>query len=564
MINKYFLEKGFKIRGPEDIMPVLDELSAFSISSKEDLENFIRNTAELYEKFSEDYAWTYINMTRDTNSKSYQEDFKLFNSKVKPLVSKKQFEFTKKIVESEFAPLLGSEYNEMLSRMRISVEIYNEDNIALGIEESDLSSKYQQIAGSTMVEFRGAKYTLTQMAKFLKSKDRSERKEAYDNAVKARLSIVDQNDEIFSKLIKLRVKMADNAGFDNYTDFRFKQMERLSYTLDDTKKFHKAVKEVCVPAAREILEQKKKTLGYDKLMPYDEYATAENDSELVPFKSIEEFIDKSIEVLSKVDARFGDVLRKLKDMNYLDLENRTGKAPGGYNYPLLTSNIPFIFMNAVNIHADMRTLMHEAGHAVHTVSTAGQFPYYYKDVPSETAELASMAMELLTMDKWDVFYKDEKALKQAKREQLEGILLFLPWCAIVDKFQNWLYDNPEHTAEERRNYFENLANEYGEDAYDWTDYLEYHKNKWQRQIHIVEVPYYYIEYGIAQLGALQVWRNYLQNGKSAVDAYINALKAGSSLSIPEIYEKAGISFDFTVETVDELMKFAFEEYRKLL
>lgn len=564
MINKYFLEKGFKIRGTEDIMPVLDEFSAVSIKGKKDLEAFIKDTAELYEKFSEDYAWTYINMTRDTNSKSYQEDFKLFNSKVKPVFTKKQFEFTKRIVQSEFAPLLCPEYDEMLARMRISVEIYNEDNIALGIEESDLSSKYQQIAGSTMVEFRGEKYTLSRMAKFLKSKDRNERKEAYDNSVKARLSIVSENDEIFNKLIALRVKMADNAGFDNYTDFRFKQMERLSYTLEDTKKFHKAVREVCVPIAGEILEQKRRVLGYDKLMPYDEYATAESGFDLVPFKTIEEFTDKSIEVLSRVDARFGDVLRKLKDMNYLDLENRTGKAPGGYNYPLLTSNIPFIFMNAVNIHADMRTLMHEAGHAVHTVSTADQFPYYYKDVPSETAELASMSMELLTMDKWDVFYDNEQALKQAKREQLEGILLFLPWCAIVDKFQNWLYDNPNHTIEERQNYFMKLANEYGEDAYDWTGYIEYHRNKWQRQIHIIEVPYYYIEYGIAQLGALQIWRNYLKNGKSAIDAYINALKAGSSLTIPAIYETAGISFDFSVETVDELMKFAFEEYRKLL
>lgn len=564
MINKYYLENGFTIRGPEDIEPAFSELSGISIDSVSALEDFIRTSAEFYEKVSEDFAWTYINMTRDTNNKDYEERFRMFNSKILPIFTKRQFEFNKKIVGSEFASELGEEYRQILEKMKISVEIFREENIPLQIEESELSSKYQQIAGSTMVDFRGGKYTLTQIAKFLKSKDREERKEAYDRAIEARKSIAKENDDIFDKLIALRVKMAGNAGFDNYTDYRFKQLERLSYTVDDTYKFHNAVKEVCVPIAREIYAEKCRKLGCDALKPYDEYGTAEDDRDLIPFSTAEEFTDKSIEVLDRVDSRFGDVLKLLKQKNFLDLENRNGKAPGGYNYPLLSTNIPFIFMNAVNIHQDMRTLMHESGHAVHTVSTAEQFPLYYKDVPSETAELASMSMELLTMDHWDVFYPDETELKQAKREQLEGILLFLPWCAIVDKFQNWIYANPGHTASQRSEYFDKLAMDFGEDAFDWSEYADYHRIKWQRQIHIVEVPYYYIEYGIAQLGALQVWRNYLNNGKKAIDQYMEALKLGSSLPIPEIYKAAGIKFDFSVEMISELMKFAYEEYRKLI
>ena len=284
---------------------------------------------------------------------------------------------------------------------------------------------------------------------------------------------------------------------------------------------------------------------------------------LKPFKTTDELIEKTIEVYSKIRPELGNNLIKMRGAGLFDLESRKGKAPGGYNYPLHMTNMPFIFMNAVGSHSDVSTIMHEAGHAMHSFQTAGLEINDYKNTPSESAELASMSMELMTMDYWDVFYDNEEDLKRAKREQIEGTITIFPWIMIVDAFQHWCYENPEHTPSMREGYFLKLLDKFSDGVVNWGGYEKYRALKWVYQLHITTVPFYYIEYAIAQLGALQIWKNYTENPDKAVSNYLSALSLGSSKPLPEVYDAAGIKFDFSEGIIKDLAAFAGKELEKL-
>ncbi|MDY6787374.1 MAG: M3 family oligoendopeptidase [candidate division WOR-3 bacterium] len=564
MTNMDQMKDDFTITQWADIKPYLDEILEADISSGKELEELIRMSGMVYEKLEEDYAWTYIHMTTDTENEEYRKAYSNFTQNILPEYERTVHRINKKFVGSEYFDSMSDEMEQIRKKIKLSIELFREENVELRKKISEITTEYQRLVGSLTTEFRGEEYTINQMAKFLKDKDRQTRKEAYDKVVEARLSIRDNVNEIFDRLIPLRQELAKNAGFDNYRDFRFKELQRTDYSVEDCRQFHDSVKEACIPVYEKLLEEKKRMLGIDTMFPYDKAAPAESEKKLKPFEDVDEFVAKSVKVFTKVKPRFGEILADIHKSGNMDLENRKGKAPGGYNYPLLKTGMPFIFMNAVKMHSDMRTLMHEGGHGIHAVLTREQFPFYYKSTPSEVAELASMSMELLTMDHWDEFYKDEDELKQAKREQLEGIIKIFPWIALVDKFQHWVYENKDHTPQQRAEAFKDMMLQFGESFFDWSDYDEYMKNVWQKQIHIIEMPFYYIEYGIAQLGALQIWKNSKEDKKKAIEQYLNALKLGSSRSIPEIYETAGIKFDFSGENISNLMEFTFDEYSKLL
>lgn len=564
MISRDFLKPDFTINSWDDLKPFLDEIEALEIDSPQTLENMLKVLGELYEKVSEDFAWAYINMTRDTNNKEYAEKFRMFSNDISPKFEQASFNINRKMVNSGYLDKINSKFRLIADKIKNAVELFREENLPIKVELTNLSSRYQQLSGSMTVQFRGQEYTVVQMAKFLKDKDRETRKEAYETVMEERGKHREEINEIFDKMLPLRQKLADNAGFENYRDFRFRELDRTDYTAQDCKTFHDSVIEAVVPVYEKVLKHKAAKLGIDRMRPYDKSAQSENEKKLIPFDTVDEFVKKTVDVFTRVNPEFGDIISRVDKKGQLDLENRKGKAPGGYNYPLLRTGLPFIFMNAVKLHSDMRTLMHEGGHAVHAVATKDQFPYFYKFTPSEVAELASMSMELLTMDNWDIFYSNADELKQAKREQLEGIILMLPWIAAIDKFQHWVYENPGHSVEQRENAFDGIVMEMGEKAIDWTGYEKQRKNLWQRQIHVFEIPFYYIEYAFAQLGALQVWMNYLNNSKKAIDDYYSALKLGSSKTIPEVYAAAGIKFDFSIETMGKLMDFLYREYEKLL
>jgi oligoendopeptidase F len=370
-------------------------------------------------------------------------------------------------------------------------------------------------------------------------------------------------DELFNKLIGLRHKVAQNADFENFRDYKFTAMGRFDYTPQDCFDFHESTQKEIVPILNQLASDRKEKLGLAELKPWDKAVDPTNKAPLVPFTNTSDLIEKTIECFNRLDPFLGECIKTMRKIKHLDLESRVGKAPGGYNYPLSEIGIPFIFMNATSTLRDLVTILHEGGHAVHSIVTKDLELVDFKHTPSEVAELASMSMELISMDHWNVFFENEDELKRAKKGHLEQIIQTLPWVAIIDKFQHWIYENPEHTIEERKTKWNEIFSTFSDTMTDWTGLEKFKDYFWQKQLHLFEVPFYYIEYGFAQLGAIAVWKRSKEDPKKGLDGYLAALKLGYTKSIPEIYKAANIEFNFSQEYIGELIDFVQVEMRKL-
>jgi oligoendopeptidase F len=367
---------------------------------------------------------------------------------------------------------------------------------------------------------------------------------------------------LFNKLIALRNQVALNAGFENYRDYMFAALGRFDYAPEDCFAFHAAIQQEVVPLIKQFNEKRTKELGY-QLRPWDLEVDTQNREALEPFTSGSDLLDKTVKCFRKVDDYFAWCIETMDNMQRLDLESRKGKAPGGYNYPMAETSVPFIFMNAASSTRDVETMVHEGGHAVHSFLSKDLELAAFKNCPSEVAELASMSMELISYDGQDEFYRTPEELKRAKEEHLEGIIKVLPWIATIDKFQHWIYTHPKHTADERKLYWIELSKEFGTGMVDWSGYEQVQSYTWQKQLHLFEVPFYYIEYGMAQLGALGVWRNFLTDKSKAVKQYKEALSLGYTKPIGEIYKTAGVEFNFSDTYIKSLMEFVKAELNKL-
>ena len=393
----------------------------------------------------------------------------------------------------------------------------------------------------------------------MESHNRNVREEAYRKIQERRLQDKAALNELYNQLIQKRHQEAINAGFTNFRDYRFKELGRFDYTKADCFAFHEAVKLHILPLVNIIYQQKKDKLGIDSLRPWDIDAEPEGTNALRPFKASEELINKSIDCFTKLRPFFGDCLKKMHELKHLDLESRMGKAPGGYNCPLAESGAPFIFMNASGQMNDVTTMVHEGGHAVHSFLAHPLALTGFKEYPMEIAEVASMAMELFSMEHWDVFFSNKEELTRAKEHQLERVITIFPWIAIIDKFQHWVYENPAHTVEQRTDKWNEILIEFQDSVIDYSGLENYRSNTWQRQLHLFEVPFYYIEYGIAQLGAIGLWKQFKKDEQKALDNYCTALSLGGTLTLPELYATAGLKFDFSPEQIEVLMEFVKEE-----
>jgi len=357
--------------------------------------------------------------------------------------------------------------------------------------------------------------------------------------------------------------VARNAGFDNYRDYKFRELGRFDYTPEDCFAFHEAVRKHILPLHKMLVENRRKRLGLDVMKPWDTDAEPEDTKPLQPFHTGEELTEKTIIVFNKLHPYFAYCLKTMQEMGRLDLDSRKGKAPGGYNCPLAESGVPFIFMNAAGTMGDLITMMHEGGHAVHSFVSHPLPLHSFKDYPMEIAELASMSMELFTMEHWDVFFDDPDELRRAQLDEIERVISVLPWIATIDKFQHWLYTNPGHTRDQRKTAWTEILNEFAPDSVDWSDQEAYRYYLWQKQLHLFEVPFYYIEYGIAQLGAIAMWRQYRENKEQALDRYMDALSLGYTKTLKELYATAGIHFDFSEEYIRELGGFVKEQLQSI-
>ncbi len=563
-IERTFLPKNLVVDKWETIEPFFKELLGREITSKESLEKWLKDTSELEAVISEDACWRQIKMTCDTTDKKLEEAFNFFCMEIQPGIQPYADALNKKLINSPFTQSLEPEkYFTYLRSVKKSIELFREENIPLQSELAVMQQQYGVICGKMMIEVKGEEYTLQQAAKFLESHDRNLREEVYRKINERRLQDKDALNDLYSELIKKRHQIALNAGFENYRDYRFKELGRFDYTKEDCFYFHEAVHKHVLPLVNKIYKKKKEKLQLSDFRPWDVEAEPEGTQPLTPFKTSEELIDKSIECFTQLRPFFGDCLLQMNTMKHLDLESRKGKAPGGYNCPLAESGAPFIFMNAAGQMHDVTTMVHEGGHAVQSFLTHNLELSAFKEYPMEIAEVASMAMELFSMDHWEVFFDNKGDLQRAKEHQLERTITIFPWIAIIDKFQHWVYENPGHSVAERDTKWMEILKDFSDDVIDYSGLDTYRENAWQRQLHLFEVPFYYIEYGIAQLGAIGMWMQYKKDPEKALDNYINALALGGTKTLPQLFEAAGLKFDFSPENIKTLMDFVSEEMEKI-
>ena len=563
--ERKFLGENFSVTSWENLKPYFDNLLERNLTSVQELKKWFQDRSELESVISEDMAWRYIRMTCYTENDEYLKAYQDFIQNIQPLIAPVSDKLNKKAWESTFIKDLTSVkgYDIMIRNLEKEIEIFREENVPLFTQISTESQKYAQISGAMTVEVDGKELTLPQASVLLMLPDRKKREEVYFKIAERRLKDKDSLDDLFTKLIELRHQVSVNADFKNFRDYMFKALGRFDYTPKDCFDFHNAIEKEVVPMLNVLSRERKEAMHIDSLRPWDKAVDPEGRDALKPFTSGKDLTEKTIEVFTKLDPFLGQCLAIMQAMGHLDLESRKGKAPGGYNYPLSEIGVPFIFMNATSTLRDMVTIMHEGGHAIHNFLTRDLELNDFKSTPSEVAELASMSMELLSMDHWNIFFRDEKELKRAKREHLEDIIETLPWVATIDKFQHWIYENPTHSMEERREKWNITFDEFTDTITDWSG-LQTPKNYlWQKQLHLYEVPFYYIEYGMAQLGAIAVWRNFRKDKQAGLNGYMNALKLGNMGTIPEIYKAAGIRFDFSPAYIHELMEFVKDELDKI-
>lgn len=563
--NRTYLPAEYRISNWDTLKPYYDELLNRPLDNPQAFGQFLKDLSELESVVSEDLAWRYIRMTCNTSDKHLEDAYITFVSEIQPNIAPYEDKLNQKLIASPYRDAYNSDkaYFIYFRAIQNAIELFRDENIPLLAELQTLSQKYGSITGAMSVEINGETLTLQQASNHLKSTDRELRKLAYETINKRRLESREELDQLFDSLIALRHRVALNCGFANYRDYMHRAMGRFDYSVEDCYKFHDAVEHVVMPLYRKLEESRREKLGYSSLKPYDLSVDPLLREPLKPFADGSELLAKTIACFDVVDPGFAANLKVMEQKQFLDLDSRIGKAPGGYNYPLAESGVPFIFMNAAGSLRDVETMVHEGGHAMHSFLSEHLELNAFKNAPMEVAEVASMSMELISMEGWDKFFSDPAELRRAMTEQLEGVISTLPWIATIDAFQHWLYTHPEHNRQERRQAWLEISSRFDTGITDMSGYEEYLAFSWQKQLHLFEVPFYYIEYGFAQLGAIAMWRNVLRNKEEGLEGYRRMLRLGYTKSIPELYEAGGIRFDFSADYVGELFRFVGDKLDEL-
>lgn len=548
----------------EDVAPSFEELLQRPIHSVQDLSDWIGERSDLEARLGETICWAYIQLSADSQNQQANQRYQYAVQHILPKLDPLDQALNQKLVASPYLNQLDARrYEIYLRNIQSSVELFQEENVALSTEVQLKTKEYARIFSQMMIGMDGKQMTLQQANSILEEPNRQRRRNIYHKINRRILQDTAQLDQLFDELLQKRHHMAKNAGMENYRDYAFQQLGRFDYSPADCQDFHQAVKTEILPILNALYQTRKQNLKVTQLRPWDLNADTAGQAPLHPFQGTEELLHKGIQCLERVNPEFGEIIQVVKHNGFLDLASRPGKRPGGYNMPLQATRMPFVFMNATNSLGDLRTFMHESGHAIHFFLTRDYPLLFDRKFTFEVAELAAMTMELLTMDHWHIFFSDEDELRRAKITQLEHVLKVLPWIATIDQFQHWLYTHPEHTQEERRAKWTESFHSFTPGVLDYSSLEQYIENLWHKQLHLFEVPFYYIEYGFAQLGAIALWRQYREKPEEAVAAFTRAMRLGNTRSIREIYAEAGIRFDFSQEYVRELGAFVRGEMEKL-
>lgn len=564
-MERTYLPADFTVTTWEGLKPFYEELVSRKIGSVEESYQWYLDRSELESAVSEDMGWRYIKMTCDTTNEEIKNAFNYFVTDIQPAMAPFSNELDTKALDDPFLDKLKAKegFDIVIKLLEKDKKVYRQENIPLFSEIEQTAHEFGAISAAMTVTIDDKELTMQQASDFLLQKDRSKREEAWKKINERRHQEKDRLHDLYTKLILLRHQTAVNAGYLNFRDYMFEAMGRFDYTPVDCFAFHDAIKDEVVPILNTLAKERKAALDIPNLKPWDLAVNYFGDTPLKPFTDANDLTDKTIDCFAKLDSYSADCIRTMKKIGHLDLMSRKGKAPGGYNYPLDETGVPFIFMNATQSLRDLVTMVHEGGHALHSFLTADLELNVFKHPTSEVAELASMSMELMSMEHWDIFFPDPKDLNRAKREHLESVLQTLPWVATIDLYQHKIYERPEHTLEERENIWMESFFPFSNSVTEWGSFEHYRLTAWQKQLHLFEVPFYYIEYGMAQLGAIAVWRNFKKDPAKGYQQYKNALAMGYTKSIPEVYKAAGIKFDFSKDYIKELMIFIKEELAAL-
>ncbi len=552
--KRRFVLENFDFYSASGVVRLYESLRDRVVASADELEAWLLDRSELEAAFDQAGSLLYIRMTCQTDNPDYAARYTKFIEEIVPAVRPLEDELNQKYLALRQQFPVDKKRFEVYDRSLMNdVELFRKENVNLHRDVALLSQEYQTICGAMTVHFEGEERTLPQMSKFLQETDRDLRQAAWLATAKRRFEEKDKLNELFDRMLKLRHEIALNAGCRNFMEYQFRAYHRFDYTPADCKKYHLAVEEIVVPACQKILQRRSVQMGLEKLRPWDTQVDALNRSALKPFSQVQELIMGVENIFTNIDPQLGAEFKEMADLKLLDLASRKGKAPGGYQNTLSEIRKPFIFMNAVGVDDDVRTLLHEGGHAFHAFACAKEPLYPYRHAPMEFCEVASMSMELLANDYLGEFYSEQDKQRSCS-SHLEDVVQLLAWVATVDAFQHWIYENPKHTCDERGQKWVEIYERFGGKFLDWSGLENLEATFWHRQLHIFEVPFYYIEYGIAQLGALQIWLNAKKDLPKAVADYRRALSFGGSRPLPELFESAGLKFDFSSETIAPLVK----------
>ena len=565
--KRRFVPSAVDLTDAKTVVGLYEQLEQRVIPSSKDLEQWLLDRSELDAALSQAGSILYIRMTCQTDDKQIAEAYTKFIQTVPPAVKPINDRLNRKYMQIISPPQAGgvrgggNRYEVYDRAIKTDIELFTVKNVPLQTKVDLISQEYQTVCGAMTVTFEGKEQTLPQMGKYLLEPDRSLRERAWRATAERRGQEKDKLEDVFNRMFQLRNEIASNAGFKNFIEYQFKAYHRFDYKPDDCKKYHETIEKFIVPLNARILQQRKKDMKLSALRPWDTAVDSLGRKPLKPFHEVPQLIDGTQNIFNKVDPELGRQFKGMKNLGLLDLASRRGKAPGGYQNTLAEARQPFIFMNAVGVDDDVRTLLHESGHAFHALACAADPLVDYRHAPMEFCEVASMAMELIGGRHMDVFYNDEDA-KRSNREHLEGIIHILAWVGNIDAFQHWLYEHPGHSPQERKQAWRMFYEQFGGKFFDWNGLADIKEHLWHRQLHIFEVPFYYIEYGIAQLGALQMWLKAKKDPKKALADYRTGLALGGSRPLPELYKTAGIEFNFSEGIIQPLAEAVMEEWEK--
>jgi oligoendopeptidase F len=545
-----------------EIEPLFESLERREIHSPREIEQWLLQWSELSACIAEEGARRHIAMTCHTDDAELERRHLHFITEIVPRLKPRSDALERRYLASPHRARLDRRRHEVHDRLvENDVALFREENVPLQTDDQRLQSEHHKITGAQLVEFRGERRTMPQMQRLLEETDRALREEAWLAVTARRLQDEEALSALFDRMLDLRHRIARNAGFDNFRDYQHRRLARFDYTPQDCEAFHDAAEKTCVPAMRELHRERRRLLNLDALRPWDTAVDPLGRPPMRPFETGAQLVGGCRAVFDGVAPVLAQDFDTLSDRGLLDLESRPGKAPGGYQSTLDEVRLPFIFMNAAGMDGDVFTLLHEGGHALHALAARHEPLHAYREAPIEFCEVASMGMEMMALDALDRFYTGEMA-RRSRRRHFEQVLLLLPWVAQIDAFQHWLCTHPGHSREERRAAWLALDERFGGEI-DWTGHEHWRGVSWQRQLHLFQVPLYYIEYGIAQLGALQLWRSHRANAERAVEQYRRALALGGSRPLPELFETAGLRFDFSAATMAPLVEAVRDELSRL-